>query len=226
MTETLDALLGARMADPAIGLLARTATALRADADYFHREDDVAGGLFLRHEEPAGLSEDALDQALARIAADDALDRRVAEQVAPGDARSAELLALPSPLREAAIEALKHRRWAFGGFGIRRLALAGGENAQAELIRVEPGFGAADHDHGGDEYTLVVTGAYRDSTGVYEPGDVALARPGFSHTPRAEPGEVCYLLLVAEGPAKFSGRIGLLQRTIGFPWAPRITTPD
>jgi putative transcriptional regulator len=133
---------------------------------------------------------------------------------------------LPAPLREAAVEALKHRRWTFGGFGIRRLALAAGDGTLAELLRVEPGRGAADHDHADDEITLVVTGAYRDSTGLYQPGDISLARPGFSHAPRAEPTDVCYLLAVTYGPPKFSGRFGLLQRAIGFPWTPKIIDSD
>ena len=65
MTETLDTLFEARMNDPAIGLLARTATAMRADADYFQREDDIAGGLFLSDEAPAGLSQSPIDQPIA-----------------------------------------------------------------------------------------------------------------------------------------------------------------
>lgn len=222
-TETLETLFAARRDDPAIRLLARTTAAMRTDADYFRREDDVAGGLFLTEEAPTGLSEDAFAKALARIDQDAAKDRQAQERAqASRDPRLAELQTLPSPLREAALEALEHRSWTFGGFGIRRLALISKDGALAELIRVEPGFGAAEHDHQGDEFTLVVTGAYRDRHGVFQPGDLAHARPGDRHTPRAEPGAVCYLMLVSYGTPKFTGRIGWLQRTTGFPWAPAI----
>jgi putative transcriptional regulator len=219
---SLDAFFGAREADPAIRLLAQTTRALRADANYLREEDDAAAGGRLVHGAPAGLAEDALARALSRIDDAEALDRRAAENAEDRDARAAELAALPSPLREAAFEALEKRRWRFGGFGIRRLPLLAGEDAQAELLRVEPGSGAARHDHDGDELTLVITGAYRDSQGLYRKGDLALAEPGFTHAPRAEPGEVCYLLAVTYGPARFSGRIGLLQRLTGFPRSPRL----
>jgi putative transcriptional regulator len=221
-TERLGALFEARSGDAAIGLMARTAAALRADADYFHREDDVAAGVILADEAPARLAEDALDRALAQIDAAAALDERAAEAASGGDERLAELQALPSPVREAALEALKHRGWSFAGFGVRRLALMKQDGALAELVRVEPGFGAAEHDHAAEELTLVLTGAYDDGQGRYEPGDVARAQPGFLHAPRAMPGEVCYLMLVTYGPAKFTGRIGLLQKLTGFPWSPRV----
>ena len=215
--ERLGELFDARISDPAISLLAQTTAAMRADADYFRREDDVASGLFLATEAPAGLSDDALNRALARIDAVSDLDQRAAEQTA-GDERAAELRALPSPLREAALEALKHRGWTFGGFGIRRLALMTGDGTEAELMRVEPGFGAAEHDHAAEELTLIVTGAYDDGHGRYQAGDLSVAKPGVSQAPKAEMGEVCYLLAVTYGPPKFHGAFGLLQGALGFPW--------
>jgi putative transcriptional regulator len=219
--RSLGELFETRKADPAIALLERTTAAMRADPDYLHREDDVASGMFLASEEPAGLSADALARALAKIDAEAALDQNAAEQVDAGDPKMAELLALPSPLREAALEALKHRGWTFGGFGIRRLALMDGDGTQAELMRVEPGFGAAQHDHQAEELTLIVTGAYDDGHDRYQAGDLSVAGPGFSHAPKAEMGEVCYLLAVTYGPPKFHGAFGMLQSALGFPWTPK-----
>jgi putative transcriptional regulator len=220
-SQSVDHLFQARMADPAIALLAQTTAAIRADPDYFQREDDVASGVFLAGEQPANLADDALARALARIDDDLALDRSAAEQIQGHDARTAELMDLPSPLREAALEALKHRGWSFGGFGIRRLALLNGDGTEAELMRVEPGFGAAPHDHGAEELTLIVTGAYDDGHGRYQAGDLSQAGPGFTHAPKAEMGEVCYLLAVTYGPPKFLGAFGLLQTALGFPWTPK-----
>jgi putative transcriptional regulator len=218
--HTLDALLDPRMSDPAISLLAKTTAAMRADADYYKRDDDVASGLFMAAEAPAGLADDALSRVLARIEADAALDRQADTQL--GDAKLAdELKALPSPLREAALEALKTRGWTFGGFGIRRLALMNGDGTEAELMRVEPGYGAAPHDHHAEELTLIVTGAYDDGHGRYQAGDLSVAKPGFTHAPKAEMGEVCYLLAVTYGPPKFHGAFGVLQTALGFPWTPK-----
>jgi putative transcriptional regulator len=220
--KSLSSLFGERMSDPAIRLLAQTTAAMRSDPDYFHREDDVAGGVFLAGEQPAGMADDSLARALARIDADAALDEQASEQVDDGDERMAELMALPSPLREAALDALQHRGWTFGGFGIRRLALMGGDGgAQAELMRVEPGFGVAEHDHAGEELTLIVTGAYGDGHARYQAGDLSVARPGFSHAPKSDVDEVCYVLAVTYGPPKFHGAFGLLQIALGFPWTPK-----
>jgi putative transcriptional regulator len=209
------------MADPAIRLLARATAAMRADADYFRRDDDIASGLFMAGEAPASLGDDALARALARIDEDAALDQRAAERIRGREARLAELQGLPSPLREAALEALDHHGWSFGGFGIRRLALTTGGEAQAELMRVEPGFGAAEHDHGAEELTLIVTGAYDDGHGRYQAGDLSVAKPGFTHAPKAEMQAVCYLLAVTYGPPRFRGAFGLLQGALGFPWTPK-----
>jgi putative transcriptional regulator len=219
--HSLNTLFDARMADPAISLLAQTTAAIRADADYVRRDDDIASAVFLAEETPTALANEALARALARIDEDTALDQRAAEAADGQDPRMAELAGLPSPLREAALEALKTRRWTFGGFGIRRLALISGDGTEAELMRVEPGFGAAPHDHGAEELTLIVTGAYDDGHGRYQSGDLSLAQPGFTHAPKAEMGEVCYLLAVTYGPPKFLGAFGLLQGALGFPWTPK-----
>ena len=160
---------------------------------------------------------------LARIEAEGAKDERAAERAAHGDPSLAEIAALPSPVREAALAALAHDHWRFGGLGIRRLPLGLGA-ADCELMRIEPGHGAAPHDHDGDELTLILTGAYFDGHAHYGPGDVSLARSGFVHMPKADPGAVCYVLAVTYGPPRFKGLIGILQRLIGFPKTPKPAT--
>jgi putative transcriptional regulator len=205
-----------RQGDPAIRLLAETAATVRADAEFLQRSSDIASATFFAKETPVPLDEGALEQVLARIELHSDLDRHAKDAAAD----KAEISALPSPVREAAFAALKKRGWRFGGFGIRRLPLLAGRDTQAELMRIEPGHGAARHNHDADELTLVLTGAYDDGHARYAAGDISLARPGFSHLPTAEAGEVCYVLAVTYGPPKFDGLFGFLQRTIGFPWSP------
>jgi putative transcriptional regulator len=215
--ETLTSVIAAHGDNRALDLLARTTHAMRADADFVARDDDVASAVFLADEQPAGLAADALNRVLAEIDAGEAADA-LAPSAFAGRAHGDELAALPLPVRDAALEALGHdAHWDFAGFGIQRLPLFSDAGAHAELMRIEPGRGVAEHDHEDDELTLVLTGAYNDGEGAYGPGDVSLARPGFSHTPRAEPGEVCYVLVAFKGAPRFKGLFGLAQRLFGFP---------
>jgi putative transcriptional regulator len=216
--ETLSSVFEAGRGNRAVELLAQTTFAMRADAGFVEREDDLAAAVFLAEEEPATLAADALDRAFGRIDAADSLDRQ-AEAAAKGrNGLTAEIAALPSPVREAALQAMaEQHRWTFAGVGIQRLALFSDQGEQAELLRIEPGHGVADHDHEDEELTLVLTGAYHDGHAAYRPGDVSVARPGFVHTPKAEPGEVCYVLLAYRGAPRFKGVFGLAQRAFGFP---------
>ena len=222
MTElSLSAYFAARPQDAALQLMADTVRTMRADPTFVARDEDIAAAAFLEAEAPSAMAGDALDRVLARIELADALDDRARARAAESDdLRLAEIARLPSPVREAALKALEYDRWRFGAFGLRRLPLNIGET-HCELMRIEPGWGAADHDHVGDELTLILTGAYNDGHEDYAPGDVCIARDDFIHRPKALPGEICYVLSVTYGVTKFKGAIGVLQRLIGFPWTPK-----
>jgi len=208
---SLSTYVSARAGDPAMDMLIRTTEAVRADASFFAREDDTAACVFLTEETPEALAPEAFAQVMARIEDEQTRDHLAAQRVR-GDALRAEIARLPSPTREAALDALDHGRWRFAGLGIRRLRLAVDSEAHVELMRIEPGRGVAPHAHGGDEVTLVLTGAYFDGFEHYGPGDISLAQGEFRHAPRADPGEVCYVLAVSYGPPKLRGIYGLLER--------------
>jgi len=220
---SLQRVFDGRRDNAAVNLIARTTQALRTDSRFVEAPADPFGGAFLSEEAPADLHVEALDQVLTRIEAADALDARAAAFAARGDSIAAEVAALPSPLREAALDALTDDHWRLGGVGIRRLILGASGEAQAELMRIEPGFGTPTHDHTAEELTLIVTGAYDDGHAWYGPGDLTVAEPGFSHAPTALKGDICYVLAVTYGPPKFLGLFGGLQKVLGFPWTPAAT---
>jgi putative transcriptional regulator len=226
MDGSLRSLIHAGEANKAVRLLADVAVELRAGADFMHKPADPLGGALLADETPASLDANALATTLALIDQAEAAERRAVGMALENRPFAQELLTLPAPVRDAALQSLRRRNWSFGGFGIKRLPLAASGGAITELVRVEPGRGAAEHGHVADEMTLVLTGAYSDGRGLYRPGELAYAGPGFMHVPQAEPGEICYLMLTAFGQAKFTGQIGLLQRLTGFPWQPRIDADE
>lgn len=203
-----------RAPDAGLKLLASAAAAVRDEQPA--PNEDLAGA-FLETEEPVALEASDADAALARIDALDSLDNR-APVAATGAARNLdELMVLPDPVREAAFGAiLNGGRFGFAGFGIRRLAIPMDGPGEVDLLRIEPGFGVASHDHEGEEFTLVLTGAFDDGHQTFHPGDINVGIPGFKHEPKALPGEVCYALAVSYGSAKFDGSIGILQKLTGF----------
>ncbi len=191
-----------------LSLLVETQALIVPDVGARVRAAETVAGVFLELETPAALHEEALAHVLARIEA----NASAPESGGPTRAFMAEVTRLPAPVRAAAFEALRARDWAFGGPGLRILDLKLADEARVELIRIEPGFAAPRHTHAGEEYTLVLTGAYHDGIARYGVGDIARAGPDIVHRPRAEEGEVCYNLAVSEGPLLFTGLMGAAQK--------------
>lgn len=172
---------------------------------------ETLGGVGLEEEVSAELAPDALENALAAIAR---------EPGAP-KARSLPepLAALPLEIRDFIAPAFDKRAWRSAGIGFKVLdldlpATANGESFQ--LFRIEPGAGPPRHTHGGQEFTLVLTGAFKDETGLYRRGDLEAGDQSVTHRPVAEPGEICFALAVTTAPLKFKGPLGLLQRVLNF----------
>ena len=205
--------------DAGLKLLASAAAAVRDEQPL---PNESLAGLFLDDEAPMALAGGA-DAALARI---DALGGLDAGRTAPtsdnravaGAARTlSELLDLPDPVREAAFEAIMGgKNFGFAGFGIKRLSIPMEGPGKVDLLRIEPGAGVATHDHDGEEFTLILTGAFNDGHQTFGPGEINVGIPGFKHEPKALPGDVCYALAVSYGSARFNGSIGLLQKLTGF----------
>jgi putative transcriptional regulator len=92
-------------------------------------------------------------------------------------------------------------RWGWLAPGIRRHRLS----AQgASLLRVAPNREAPRHDHDGIELTLVLRGELVDESGVHQRGDLVLAGPGHSHSPRAGAHGDCICLISMDGSWRLS----------------------
>jgi putative transcriptional regulator len=206
---------------PALRLLLETAAFMRndvgfAESDLSATEADSIGGVLLDQEMAVDMGADALSRAMARIDGLDRADHRAALAAKAAGQGLTEILGLPSPVRDAALNALEHSGWKFGGRGLKRLALAEPtvDGVYIELLRIMPGSGSPRHDHEGDEVTLVLCGAYHDGHQRYGAGDIAVAHRGLVHQPVAEAGQVCFALAVNVGDLRFSGAVGLVQRAL------------
>ncbi len=188
---------------PAVSRILNAHAALCPHCRAVMHDVETVAGAALDDETNADVAPDALDRALANLGPQE------------GRARLPDALAvLPDEVNEIVAPALGGT-WYSGGVGLKILdlklpATADGETFQ--LFRIEPGSGPPKHSHGGQEFTLVLTGAFKDETGLYRAGDIAIGDASVTHRPVAEPGEVCFALAVTTAPLKFTGPLGVLQR--------------
>jgi putative transcriptional regulator len=202
--------------DPALRLMLETQASLRSQTRAALDQADSMAGAFLEGEIPQALAPLALEAVLTRLEEAPA-QPPLEESPQQRAARAAssvidEILRLPRPVQDVALDALGAGGWTFAGPGLRVLKLPVGDQARTELLRIEPGWGAPRHSHRGPEFTLVLAGAFSDSRGRYGVGQIAVAGPDLTHSPVADAGEVCYALAVTEAPVELSGALGLLQR--------------
>lgn len=105
------------------------------------------------------------------------------------------------------------RWWPIGpGLRWRPLRVAGG--AWAGLLLAQPNRSLPRHGHDGLELTCVLSGAFTDDGGTYQPGD--LSEPDTDHDrPPMVIGTVPCLCVIASEGMRFRGLLGWVQRAIG-----------
>ena len=89
-----------------------------------------------------------------------------------------------------------------------RLRLANPQAGDLRLLRIAPGYRMLEHGHGGTELTLVLDGAFSDSTGDYFVGDVQEVADETEHCPVADKVTGCICLIASENRARFRGVVG------------------
>ena len=103
------------------------------------------------------------------------------------------------------------------GVAMYDLPLSPAAHGKLVLMRIAPGKAMPEHGHGGEELTLVLSGAYRDWMGRFGPGDVADLGEDVEHKPVVEDGEDCYCLVATEAPTRFKSiSARLMQPFIGI----------
>ncbi|MDJ0919755.1 MAG: ChrR family anti-sigma-E factor [Henriciella sp.] len=200
--------------DPAFALMLETQAALRPDVSRAIARAETIAGIILETEASAVMSEGAVQSALAMIDAIEAPNQRMKAAKLAGQGLD-EVLALPEPVRDHALQACGDRGWQRLGDGVARLKLDVKSEAEVELYRIGAGRTVPRHSHEGGEFTLVVAGGYSDDSGQFGPGDLAYKGPQDTHQPTGDLDGTCYALAIREGGLRFTGAMGLLQRMLG-----------
>ena len=174
-------------------------------ARQIHQFEAVGGGL-LAAETPVDCDDGALARILMRL---DGADAESAAIASPWDAETSS--ALPSPLRRYMRQSLHQLPWKRVGrlFEQYRLPLAG-TTFRAALLRLDAGCRVPKHSHRGQEFSLVLTGGYRDGDHQFGRGDFAAKDVSDTHQPIVDADGPCLSLVVQDAPIKLSGPLGLL----------------
>lgn len=198
--------------DPAFAMMVEAQALIRPDIRASVETSEMIAGNFLDAAPQAAMSDGALDRALAAIDALEAapeVERRAGEAAAGA---ISELLDLPAPVRDAALDAAGKRGWQRLTPGLKRLKLDAGSAMEVELYRIEPGSKIPRHTHGGNEFTMVLSGGFTDERGSYGPGDISMNGPADVHQPVADEDGVCFALAVRDGGLRFTGALGVIQK--------------
>lgn len=92
--------------------------------------------------------------------------------------------------------------------GVKECRIETDDGTTAILYRIRGGKKMPQHTHEGSEVTLVIRGAFRDETGTYGRGAVAITDEDIDHTPVAVEGEECLCFAVMDAPLRLTGPIG------------------
>ncbi len=205
--------------DEAVGILIAAHLTLcpscRARADHL----DAVGGQMLAQMAPSALADDALDRLMARL--DDPTDSgetaRAPDRLETAGKRPAESAVLPRVLQRYIGTDAADIPWVPLGLGIDHFELPVEGTARAIMLRVPGGRAVPQHTHEGNEYVMVLQGAFQDAHGRFARGDVEIADGTVDHRPVADMGEDCICLAVTDGPLRLTSLVGrALNRFVKF----------
>lgn len=161
---------------------------------------EAVGGEILDEVAPEPVAENSFEAVMARL---QDIPTAAAEGASPARGQDGPFV-LPQPLRDYVGGDVDDLHWQRLGLGAyQRLIATGGNGATARLLRIPAGKPVPTHGHRGMELTLVLRGAFTDTTGTYGPGDLQEADSELEHQPFAAPEEDCICLAVTDAPLRF-----------------------
>lgn len=118
---------------------------------------------------------------------------------------------LPSAISKLVPGGMDQLRWKKLGKYLRVAGLHSlDDQRDVSLHKLMPGGTVAEHDHQGEEITVVLCGSFSDQDGVYRAGDFIVRQPGDTHRPIVTGEEECICLAVCDAPVKFTGMFARL----------------
>jgi putative transcriptional regulator len=159
---------------------------------------EAVGGACLDDIAPVEMSADALASLFALLDGDPVFETPVAR-----------VAGVPSPLNEFMTVGFDAVPWKGRDGRIQTFDLDVSDR-RTFLLRIPAGGKSPVHTHRGQEYTLVVDGAFIDDSGEYHEGDFVVTDDSVKHAPQVLGERACICLAVLESPVKLSGPLGWL----------------
>ncbi|MEI8178781.1 ChrR family anti-sigma-E factor [Aestuariivirga sp.] len=174
------------------------------------RAAEALGGELLETAGALGISEDCRSRTFA------ALEQAALYRLPVAAPRPALPRALTQFLPVASLEDLAWKKKA-PGVAIFDMKLHASAKGQLRLLRIGAGRAMPEHGHGGEEITMVLTGAYVDHMGRFAAGDVADLDEEIEHKPVVERDGDCICLVATERPTRFKSLAArLMQPFVGI----------
>lgn len=170
---------------------------------------DAVGGAFLEAAKGDDLSGGFFDRVMDALGPQD----RAGETPAPREDGGW----MPSPLQRFLADSAISVDWRKVGPGVERATLASDDGERLYLLKAQPGLKVPMHSHCGEEWTLLLSGAYHVGEAGYRRGDLHREDESCTHQPVIDAGEVCISLVADEGRLKFTDPLlRLIQPMIGI----------
>lgn len=180
------------------------------------RKAETVGGGLLESVDHVPLRAEAIDDVLALIDNDRASDESAQQPVKTLTTHKGDV---PEPLQHFIGPSLDQIAWKTVAPGIAKhmINLPSPARSSLYMLRIAAGKAVPEHGHGGNEMTLVLSGAYRDDMGIFGPGDIEDLDEHIEHQPKVLPDAACICLVATEAPTRFKGFFSrLLQPLVGI----------
>jgi putative transcriptional regulator len=159
------------------------------------------GGALLDASAPATLSDDGLSRILERL---DSVTVEARPETVPDG-----ISPVPYPLRAYIGRSWENLHWKSVTAGVEEFVISSHSRGwRTSLLRIAPGKAMPVHTHAGEEYTIVLEGAYTDESGAFRRGDMEIADSATTHRPVADQATGCVCLAVLSAPLQLTGFIG------------------
>lgn len=169
------------------------------------------GGHLLAQIEPAEVESHSFEDLMARIATgeqaqpvpEDLAFSEVSPEVPP---KCSSVMFLPKAVRRLSNGSLQNLGWAQFGKELRIAPLPiAGEVCETSIYDIRAGGKMPEHEHRGEEITVLLKGSFSDAEGTYSRGDFVVRNAGETHQPTATQDTDCICLVCLESPVRPKG---------------------